>query len=134
MKITKARLKEIIKEELERFTPEEAAADKRVAGEGIKDSIRQHQRKRLGLFHDGPTPEVWAQIDILVEKNKGGEASPEELQTLEDFQAWTFDKGYHFDIITGNIQPLFSRGDAVATPPSSRRRFPTSTEFFYKDK
>ena len=47
MKITKARLKEIINEELERaMTPEESAADGHAAAAEMRDRIRQDQTER----------------------------------------------------------------------------------------
>ena len=67
MKITKARLKEIINEELERaMTPEESAADKAAAAAEMKARIAQSQAARA----TGPeeTAEIEADLRAAYDK------------------------------------------------------------------
>lgn len=67
MKITKARLKEIINEELERvMTPEESAADRRAAAAEMKDRIAQHQTGRM----TGPEEVAEVEADLTAAYDK----------------------------------------------------------------
>ena len=82
MKITKARLKEIINEELERvMTPEESASDRRAAAAEMKDRIAQHQAGRL----TGPeeVAEVEADLTAAYDKLRKFPEDPMILDMIE---------------------------------------------------
>tara|TARA_Y100000310_G_C19948719_1_gene475856 strand:+ start:151 stop:432 length:282 start_codon:yes stop_codon:yes gene_type:complete len=85
MKITKARLKEIINEELERaMTPEESAADRRAAAAEMKDRIAQHQAGRM----TGPeeVTEVEARLTAAYNKLKLFPEDPRVLDMIEQLE------------------------------------------------